>query len=319
MSESSLPLVTVIVPCYNHEKYVKTCLDSIFRQTYKNIEVIVVDDCSPDNSAEVIKKLQQKYDFKFIEHKENWGLTKTLNDVIYNHAHGKYIKCIASDDYLTDDCVEVLTTKIEKLGDNYAFVYAKVRHFIEKNNTFVFQDYVGKDCTIFELFDRKENYIPAMSVLFNRDKFICAEGFDNCYIEDYYMWMTFATLYKFVFVDSCVAFYRQGLDSAMHFNHVKMFSGLNYIHSKIFIQNQNLINVDNYFSQIANNNYMFYMQMLFSDVRSERKLSSLRQYFKLIPLMLYHHDSYILKFWVKFFLGDSLAKKIKSYVKKFIV
>ena len=118
MSESSLPLVTVIVPCYNHEKYVETCLDSIFRQSYKNIEVIVVDDCSPDNSAEVIKKLQQKYDFKFIEHTENWGLPKTLNQAI-KISSGAYITFLASDDLFVPDSIKV---RVDWLNSNSQYL-----------------------------------------------------------------------------------------------------------------------------------------------------------------------------------------------------
>ncbi|MBX9865597.1 MAG: glycosyltransferase [Burkholderiales bacterium] len=317
MIENNLPLVTVIVPCYNHEKYVETCLDSIFRQTYQNIEVIVIDDCSSDNSAEVIKKLQTKYDFKFIEHQENWGLTKTLNDVIYNHTNGKYIKVIASDDYLTDDCVEVLTTEIERLGNEYAFVYAQVRHFIEKNGVIDLQEYVGNSCTVVELFEREENYIPAMSVLFDKNKFIYLGGFDDCYIEDYYMWLTFATKYKFQFVKHCVAFYRQGLVSAMHFNHVRMFSGLNYIQSKVFIQNNGVFGVDSYFQQIAKNYYYYNIQQIYKQLKDKNRLCALKKYFKMLPLMIYRGDSSIVKFWVKLILGDVGIGKLKLLKSKF--
>ena len=74
-----LPLVSVIIPCYNHEIYIEECIESIFNQTYKNIEVIVIDDLSTDNSVMEIKKLKDKYDFLFIEHEYNQGLSKTYN------------------------------------------------------------------------------------------------------------------------------------------------------------------------------------------------------------------------------------------------
>lgn len=249
MSESSLPLVTVIVPCYNHEKYVETCLDSIFRQTYKNIEVIVVDDCSSDNSVEVIKKLQQKYDFKFIEHTENWGLTKTLNDAIYNHANGKYIKCIASDDYLTDDCVEVLVSKLEELGDECAMVYGLTKTFcIDQNSHYIFGKKMGAKFSSFHSLYYK-NVIVAPSVLFCRDKFLSVGGFDeSLFIEDYYLWLIFASQFRIGFVDKVVTNYFVSNNSNMTSQEDKMLSSLLQILSKIYIQNRSVLTFNDYLS-----------------------------------------------------------------------
>ncbi len=281
MSENSLPLVTVIVPCYNHEKYVETCLDSIFRQTYKNIEVIVVDDCSPDNSAEVIKQLQKKYDFTFIEHKENWGLAKTLNDVIYNHAHGKYIKCIASDDYLTDDCVEVLTTEIEKLGNDYAFVYGKAQLFKYNDVTKINQanGIIGRHATFINLYCQRENLIPAMSVLFNKDKFILSGGFDlYSYIEDFYMWLTLSSKYKFLFVDKVVANYRVDTLLSMSKNNVKMRSSIIYILTKIYSQNIGLISSKVYFYEVNRQLVIYEEGDLYVLLTNKQRIEALKKF-----------------------------------------
>ncbi|MBP9723056.1 MAG: glycosyltransferase family 2 protein [Gammaproteobacteria bacterium] len=317
MSESSLPLVTVIVPCYNHEKYVETCLDSIFRQTYKNIEVIVVDDCSPDNSAEVIKKLQQKYDFKFIEHTENWGLTRSLNDVIYNHAQGKYIKCIASDDYLTDDCVEVLTTEIERLSNEYAFVYAQAQHFVyEKGNQQKNLHVGGWDCSFMELYLQKKNYIPAMTVLFSRDKFIELDGFDHCYIEDYYMWLTFALEYKYKFIGKVVAYYQLVIGTSMHHNVVKMGSGLNYIQSKIFLNNKSQIAPSLYFELIKQNTISFYRNSIINDLYAGNNRKALVSYFRRFMLFLYNKDRILWQMPIRLLMPRKTIVGIKYFLNR---
>lgn len=319
MSENNLPLVTVIVPCYNHEKHVEICLDSIYRQTYTNIEVIVVDDFSRDNSAEVIKKLQKKYAFTFLEHCENWGLTKTLNDVIYNYAHGKYIKCIASDDYLTDDCVEVLTNEFENCGDEYGFVSAKTLHFNRNTKGIeVFLHVSGRKCTVQELFNRKENYIPAMTVLFDRDKFIQLGGFESCFIEDYYMWLSFAMKYKHSFVDKVVAYYQLDLVTSMHYNYKKMSSSLNFIQSKIYCQNSELINIDDYFHQILRNTLFYKLNLIFDDLQDKKMARALYKYFSSFFLMVYLKEKFIYKFWYRLVLGDDLVFKIKKKLSKII-
>jgi len=94
------PLVTVIIPVYNHAVYVKETLDSVYHQTYgyENIQLIVIDDCSTDNSAAVIKACQKQYSFTFIENKTNKGVCFNFSLGI-DLAEGKYICGAGSDDY----------------------------------------------------------------------------------------------------------------------------------------------------------------------------------------------------------------------------
>ena len=91
------PLVSVIIPCYNHQNYVEKSLKSVFDQTYKNIEIIVIDDGSKDNSVNILKELQKNNHF-ILECQENMGVCKTLNKAI-SMSKGKYIAILASDDY----------------------------------------------------------------------------------------------------------------------------------------------------------------------------------------------------------------------------
>ena len=92
------PLVSIIMSSYNHEKYIETAILSALNQTYKNIELIVVDDGSKDNSASILKQLKEKYNF-YLEIRENNGLVKTLNYILKNLVHGKYVCVLDSDDY----------------------------------------------------------------------------------------------------------------------------------------------------------------------------------------------------------------------------
>lgn len=96
--------VSIIVPSYNHAKYVRTLIESIYRQTYKNFELLVLDDGSKDNSPELLKQLQKEFGFELIL-KSNEGLCKTLNRGI-DWATGEFVIIIASDDYMPDTRLE---------------------------------------------------------------------------------------------------------------------------------------------------------------------------------------------------------------------
>lgn len=101
------PLITVIVPCYRVEHYLPRCVDSILRQTYKNLEVILVDDGSPDRSGEICDTYATKDSRIVVIHKANGGLSDARN-VGIDQAKGEWITFIDSDDFVSDDYVETL-------------------------------------------------------------------------------------------------------------------------------------------------------------------------------------------------------------------
>lgn len=108
-------LLSVVIPVYNTEKYIAECIESILNQTYDNIEIICVDDCSPDNSASVIKKYMEKDSrVKYIRHSENKFQGGARNTGILQ-SQGEYITFVDSDDYISDkNCYEDIINNIEK-------------------------------------------------------------------------------------------------------------------------------------------------------------------------------------------------------------
>ena len=101
-----MPKVTIIVPIYNVEKYLKKCLESLVNQTLQNIEIILVNDGSTDNSGEIAKKYQKQFENKIIYlEKENGGLSDARNFAI-PYAKGEYIAFLDSDDYVEKDMYE---------------------------------------------------------------------------------------------------------------------------------------------------------------------------------------------------------------------
>ena len=99
--------ISVIVPVYNAEKYLTRCVESIKRQTYDNIEVILVNDGSTDGSLNVCKELQKKYPEINLIDKKNGGLSSARNEGI-KASHGSFIAFLDSDDWVTPDCYEYM-------------------------------------------------------------------------------------------------------------------------------------------------------------------------------------------------------------------
>ena len=101
------PLVSVIVPVYNVEKYLRQCLDSILGQTYKNLEIIIVNDGSTDSSANIIKEYKKTDDRIVVISQKNQGLSAARNAGV-KKATGNYIMFVDSDDWIAPDIVEYL-------------------------------------------------------------------------------------------------------------------------------------------------------------------------------------------------------------------
>lgn len=104
--------VSILVPVYGVEKYIEKCAISLFEQTYKNIEYIFVDDCTPDSSIDILYTVIKRYperenNVHILHHKKNCGLAQARNSAL-DVATGNFILNVDSDDYLELDAVEIL-------------------------------------------------------------------------------------------------------------------------------------------------------------------------------------------------------------------
>ena len=106
-------LISVVVPVYNVEKYIDRCLNSIINQTYRKLEIIIVNDGSTDNSRKIIDKFSKMDSRIIVIDKNNGGLSEARN-VGINAATGDYITFIDSDDFVSYDYIEYLYSLIEK-------------------------------------------------------------------------------------------------------------------------------------------------------------------------------------------------------------
>lgn len=114
-------LISIIVPVYNVEKYLEKCVNSIINQTYNNIEIILVDDGSKDNSGQICEQLKGKDNRIKVIHKENGGLSDARNAGL-KIAKGEYIGFVDSDDYIAEDMFETLYNLNKKYNSEISIV-----------------------------------------------------------------------------------------------------------------------------------------------------------------------------------------------------
>lgn len=125
------PLVSIIIPCYNASSYIKRCLESIVIQTYKNIEVLLIDDCGTDGTFNIVDNCLSHYKgeipFKVIRHEHNMGVSCARNTGI-KESKGDYLFFLDSDDSITEDCIATLLkpiledSEIEMVVGNYKII-----------------------------------------------------------------------------------------------------------------------------------------------------------------------------------------------------
>ena len=141
----NFPLVSVICLSYNHEAYVVEALNSVINQTYPNVELLIADDCSTDNSVEVIQNwLENHPEVDFLTNEKNLGNTKTFNQLA-KKAKGEFIIDLATDDILLPNCIEkqVKTFQNSKFK-NLAIVYGNLIE-IDENGNFIENYYKEED------------------------------------------------------------------------------------------------------------------------------------------------------------------------------
>ena len=131
-----MPRISVIVPVYNVEKYLNRCVDSILAQTFRDYEIILVDDGSPDASPKICDDYAAKYDFIRVIHKENGGLSSARNTGI-KVAQGKYLMFLDSDDYLDKVCLDSLMNGRD--SNDVDLIIGSIVYAYENNCTKIFQ------------------------------------------------------------------------------------------------------------------------------------------------------------------------------------
>jgi len=210
------PLVSIGAINYNNSKYVIDTLNSIKAQSYSNIELVVIDDCSTDNSPALIEQWLKNYNapFRFIKHEKNRGVCVACNSAL-NNASGKYVSIIATDDMMMPDKIKRQVEILESSADDVCGVYSD-SYLIKEDSSHRFGMFIQRfgdyeDAPSGWIFEEllKRNFIGDFTMLVKHKCYKEIGNYDEALkFEDYDMLLRLSQKYKIIFSDYVSTKYR---------------------------------------------------------------------------------------------------------------
>ena len=198
------PKVTIYITNYNYGKFISKAIDSVVKQTFKKIEILIIDDGSTDNSKKIINNYTRKYPFIYSQFNKNDGLIKTCNKAL-RQAKGEYILRLDADDWLDKNAIEIMFNKLEKnkerelifpdyyeVNTNGNILHTIRRHDFE--NVKLFDAPAHGACTLFR----------TRTLILNGgydENFTCQDGVD--------IWLRFYKKFKIMNINIPLFFYRR--------------------------------------------------------------------------------------------------------------
>ena len=210
------PIVTIICLCYNQELYVLESLSSVINQTYSEIELIIVDDCSTDNSKKVIEEwLLEHPNTAFISNETNLGNTTAFNKAL-KIAKGDYIIDLAADDVLLPHCIEKQVNKFNSSTyKNLGIVYGNAEMIDEKGNFLSYYFEVDSNNKVIKTRTAANEYLTilagkkeamcSVSAMIKKSVFDDLQGYDETLAyEDLDFWIRASRKYELDFIDEII-------------------------------------------------------------------------------------------------------------------
>ncbi len=169
-------LISVIIPVYNVEEYLRECIDSVLCQTYGNFEIILVDDDSTDSSGEICDEYVEKDERVTVIHQKNGGLSCARNTG-FSESNGDYVYFLDSDDYIAENTFETLLEIAQR--DNSDIVFFDAVSFADTDDFTVKQNYIRKNnyksdngYNVFSELSKNNEYHSAVPLLFIGKQFL---------------------------------------------------------------------------------------------------------------------------------------------------
>lgn len=219
------PLVTVICICYNHARFVKEALDSVANQTYKNIELIVIDDGSTDGSGKIIKQwIASHPKTTLLLNAKNLGYCKTFNKA-FTISKGSFCIDLAADDILLPNRIEEGLRELADAGPEYGVNFSDAEHIDESGNFIRLHSdkYPHNTIPSGDIYKHVINryFICSPTMMFRREVVEYLNGYDESLAyEDFDFWVRASRKYRFIYTPQ-VLLKKRSVSNSMSKNQFK--------------------------------------------------------------------------------------------------
>lgn len=201
-------MVSIVIPMYNGELTIEKTVLSCIKQTYVDLEIIITDDCSSDNSIKIVEKMAEKNDkIKVIRNSENAGLCKNANIGIA-HAAGQFLLMLGQDDMLAENHIEEM---LKQFDEDVVMVYCNCSLIDENDNIYEQCKWNGRELTVNDFI--RNNAISSCGAMLRKE---CVDRFEGypVFVEypnygEWYLWVELSTLGRIVPCNSVLALYRR--------------------------------------------------------------------------------------------------------------
>lgn len=207
---SDLPIVSIICLCYNHERFIRQSVESVINQSYRNIEVIIVDDCSTDNSKLVINELAMEFpQLKILMLDKNVGNTKAFNMGLALSS-GEFVIDLATDDILYPDRVEIGIKEFKNHDDSYGVTFSNAINIDENGKELNYhyqidsEGYAISKPAAGDLYTEliQKYFICSPTMMVRREVFEKLDGYDESLAyEDFDFWVRSSRHFKYCYSD----------------------------------------------------------------------------------------------------------------------
>ena len=204
------PLVSVICLCYNHQRFVREAVESVLNQTYTNIQIIIADDASTDNSAQEIKTLKAEYpSVELLLLPKNLGNCKAFNEAL-KLTRGEFIVDFATDDVMMPTRIERQIGFFQRLDSTVGLVYTdavyitETGEFIRNHFEYLFEKALITHIPMGDVYrDVLTTYfVPGPTMLIRREVFEALNGYDETLsYEDFDFWVRSSRIYRYAFLN----------------------------------------------------------------------------------------------------------------------
>lgn len=307
-------LLTIIIPLYNNGNYIERCILSVINQSYKNIEIVVVDDCSTDNSFDSVISIQRNHkNINYIKLNKNLGPGGARNKGM-KYAHGKYITFLDSDDWIDGYAYEKMIASMEKSNSDISICGVKnenddsfsseVRHYYKYDNI------IDANWGL-KMLTKEYNTDTIISSLLGNKIFLRESNFNeisfiskNYYEDDVYSFLKIMNASKISLVSEVYYHYYQRKSSITHQINKRYFKdfvvAFSFLRKKIINENKFII-LENEFYSFFNKCLSFLLYMLQQNEQSD---VIQREY------LYYFYEQCVRKLGFKLFLDHIDTKRL---------